>query len=125
MLIHTYSLKKHDKECKITGRLQLTYYPQKLDVFYPLILLNNTFVNISDTVVGKQLLLPLKLCHHNSFQSVYRKSEYYLLHRCCEANQLEGICKSTLYRRDKPQSDTSKIYKFGIFIVLLVVVAFR
>jgi hypothetical protein len=30
VLIHTYSLKKHDKECKVTGRLQLNYHPQKL-----------------------------------------------------------------------------------------------
>lgn len=60
-LIHTYSLKKHDRECKITGRLQLHNLPTQLEVFYPLILFNNTFVNISDTV-GKQLLLPMQLC---------------------------------------------------------------
>lgn len=90
-------------------------------MFYPLVLMNNTFVNTSDSVMGKQLLLPLSLCANNTFQSAYRKSEYYLLHSCCTGDS----CRSFLYRRDKPQSSSSKMYKFGVFIVLILLVSFR
>lgn len=30
VLVHTYSLKKHDKECKVTGKLELSYQPSRL-----------------------------------------------------------------------------------------------
>lgn len=119
---YSFSSKKQDKECKMATHLKLIHSSgDQITWMNPSLVMNNTFINTSDLLTNKQLLIPLELCENNTYQSVYRKQEFYLLHKCCST----GNCENHLYRKGKLTSSTNKFYKFGIFIVLLLVVTFK
>lgn len=93
-----------------------------MKMLYPTLILNNTFVNMTDTLKPPQLPLPIYLCEDNSYETQYRNNEHFLLHRCCNQNN----CTSNLYLRSKKgYSSSTKHYKYLVMIIIIIGIAFK
>lgn len=65
IVVMQYSLKKSDRHCKISHRIPISSPSPNLKMFYPTLLFNDSFINITDTLTPPQLSLPITLCKHN------------------------------------------------------------
>lgn len=69
-----YSLKKADKVCKVSHRIPISSPSSSIKMLYPTLILNNTYVNITDTLTPPQITLPIPLCHNNFYETQYRNN---------------------------------------------------